>query len=254
MRPTFIALDSCASTNTELAASADSLPAGSVLSTRCQSAGRGQRGNSWEAEPGCNLTFSVLLRPQAIDAARQFELSMVVSLAIVRSLDALLARAGSSERCSVKWPNDIYVGDRKLCGILIENALSGRTISRSIAGIGINVNQRLFRSDAPNPVSLAQLTGQDFNLDEALEAVASAILDDLAAYEASPQPAALAAAYRRCLWRADGRPHPFTDAATGRRFDASIADVAVDGVITLRPADGSPDRRYFFKEVAFILP
>ena len=182
MKPTFIRLDTCSSTNSELAAIADSMPAGTVVSCREQSAGRGQRGNSWEAEPGRNLTFSILLRPQLIDASRQFELSMIVSLAIVRSLDSILAQSGCKERCTVKWPNDIYIGDRKVCGILIENALSGLSIDRSIAGIGINVNQLVFRSDAPNPVSLIHLTGIEISVGEMLETVAESIMVDLAAY------------------------------------------------------------------------
>ena len=251
MKPTFIRLDTCSSTNSELAAIADSMPAGTVVSCREQSAGRGQRGNSWEAEPGRNLTFSILLRTQLIDASRQFELSMIVSLAIVRSLDSILAQSGCKERCTVKWPNDIYIGDRKVCGILIENALSGLSIDRSIAGIGINVNQLVFRSDAPNPVSLIHLTGIEISVGEMLETVAESIMEDLAAYESAPCPAGLSKSYRSRLWRGDGLPHPFTDAATGSRFDAVISDVAADGVITLRPTDGSPERRFFFKEVIF---
>lgn len=253
MKPSYIHLDTCPSTNSELAARAASLPDGTVVVCRCQSAGRGQRGNTWESEPGSNLTFSILLRPHAIGAARQFELSMIISLAIVRAVDNILSRNGSGARCSIKWPNDIYVGDRKLCGILIENVLSGNSISRSIAGIGINVNQRRFMSDAPNPVSIVQLTGRESDLGEALAEVAGNIVDDLGTYEADPCPGNLATEYRRRLWRADGRPYPFIDTASGMRFDATLVDVAVDGVITLRPADSSPDRRYFFKEVAFVL-
>ena len=96
-------------------------PAGTVLAARMQTAGRGQRGASWEAEPGKNLTFSQLFRPDRLHAARQFELSMLVSLAIADTVDDLIAHTGLSAK--IKWPNDIYVGDRKICGILIENKL-----------------------------------------------------------------------------------------------------------------------------------
>ena len=161
-------LDSCASTNSVLAGCADA-PAGLVIATREQTAGRGQRGNTWEAQPGANLTFSLLLRPAAIPAARQFELSMIVSLAIVDTVDAVLEDAGCPLRAEIKWPNDIYVADRKICGILIENTLTGRSIDRSIVGIGLNVNQTVFLSDAPNPASLCGFTGRAYMLEPLLE-------------------------------------------------------------------------------------
>ena len=102
-------LDSCASTSSELAL-CDDAPHGFVVAARSQTAGRGQRGNSWEAEPGKNLTFSILLRPRSLHPARQFELSMVVSLAIADAIDKLLP---AGLRTIVKWPNDIYVGLEK---------------------------------------------------------------------------------------------------------------------------------------------
>ena len=107
-----------------------------------QTAGKGQRGNSWESEDCRNITFSFVLYPTFIEARRQFILSQIVSL-------------------SIKWPNDIYWNEKKICGILIENDLSGHHIGRSISGIGVNINQDVFRSNAPNPISLKQITGKD---------------------------------------------------------------------------------------------
>ena len=147
--PEITVLDSCRSTSSEFT-DPDRFRHGAVIATREQTAGRGQRGNSWEAEPGKNLTFSMLLRPRGLHAARQFELSMVVSLAIADAIDALLPQG---VRTAVKWPNDIYIGMEKVCGILIENRLAGPFIEYSVAGIGININQRRFLSDAPNPTS-----------------------------------------------------------------------------------------------------
>ena len=119
-----------------------------------QTAGKGQRGNSWESEDCRNITFSFVLYPTFVEARRQFVLSQIVSLSIKEELDEW------TEGISIKWPNDIYWNEKKICGILIENDLSGHHIGRSISGIGVNINQETFRSNAPNPVSLKQITGQ----------------------------------------------------------------------------------------------
>lgn len=238
-------LDSCTSTNTELAGRPDA-PGGFVIATRTQTAGRGQRGNTWEAEPGANLTFSQLLRPRTIEAARQFELSMIVSLAITDTVDGLFDEADSPLRTEIKWPNDIYVADRKICGILIENTLTGRHIDRAIAGIGLNVNQTRFVSDAPNPASLCQLTGRTYELEPLLEHLCRAISDALAGYEAAPDPEALTARYMSRLWRREGS-WPFAT-PDGARFEAAIESVSPDGTLTL-----TGNRRFAFKEVAFVL-
>jgi BirA family biotin operon repressor/biotin-[acetyl-CoA-carboxylase] ligase len=118
------------------------LPEGFVLRTDFQSAGKGQPGNSWESEKGKNLLFSVLLYPQHIAIDQQFILSQLVSVAILRTLNSFCAGF------SIKWPNDIYFGDKKIGGILIENSLQGSKLNTSIVGIGLNINQKTFRSDA----------------------------------------------------------------------------------------------------------
>lgn len=127
-----------------------------------QTSGRGQRGNSWESEPYKNLLFSFVLFPEFLEARRQFLISQVVSLAIKEELDTY------TTDISIKWPNDIYWKEKKICGILIENDLMGRNISQSIAGIGININQETFHSSAPNPVSLYQITGNQYDIFEVL--------------------------------------------------------------------------------------
>lgn len=115
---------------------------------RYQTNGRGQRGNSWESVEGLNLTFSILLKPDNLLSVNQFVLSQLTALSIVSylSLKGITAK--------IKWPNDIYVEDRKICGILLENILAGDKLSASIVGIGLNLNQVKFNSDAPNPTSL----------------------------------------------------------------------------------------------------
>jgi len=109
---------------------------GTVVITDSQTAGRGQRGNTWESEAGKNLTLSVIFRPSFLEVRDQFSLTIVVSLAVRALLTELL-----SDEVKIKWPNDILVHDRKICGILIENSLSGDRIQHSIVGIGLNINQ-----------------------------------------------------------------------------------------------------------------
>lgn len=241
--PRTIWLDEVASTNTYAAQVADTLGHGDVVAARAQSAGRGQRGNSWEAAPGLNLTFSLMLRPQGVEAAGQFRISQAVALGVALTLE----RAVPGVEIAVKWPNDIYAADRKICGILIENVVTGRLIDRSVAGIGINVNQREFVSDAPNPVSLHMLTGREYDLVPLLERVRRETLRLLEA-----DPSELDAAYMARLWRREGT-HPFVDNTRGGiTFMASIASVAPSGALTLIDTEGTP-RQYYFKEVSFVL-
>ncbi|WP_295731122.1 biotin--[acetyl-CoA-carboxylase] ligase [uncultured Muribaculum sp.] len=237
-----VRLDSVPSTSSYLATVTDALPHGAVVIAREQTAGRGQRGNSWEAEPGANLTFSLLLRPEGIRADKQFGLSEAVALGIASTLQRHLP----DSEVRIKWPNDIYAGNRKICGILIENSLLGSEIRRSIAGIGINVNQTEWRSDAPNPVSMAQIAGHSFQLDGVLEDTVSAIM-----HEFSLPAADRHARYMELLWGRSGLT--YRDSATGDVFRASIHSIAPDGMMTLAPSDGSPLRTYAFKEVAVIL-
>ena len=235
-----VVIDSCGSTNAELAKMPDA-PHGLVIAARRQTAGRGQRGNSWESEPDANLTFSILFRT-GLEARRQFELSMLVSLAVVRFVNELIAPLSAR----VKWPNDIYVGDRKICGILIEHSLMGRELERSIAGIGINLNQREFLSDAPNPVSVVQLSGVETDLQSALERVGELLREEVDSYMAQPDAELLHARYMAVLWRGHGR-YLFRE-PQGEPFEASIIDVGHDGMLSL-----DNGKSYAFKEISYIL-
>jgi BirA family biotin operon repressor/biotin-[acetyl-CoA-carboxylase] ligase len=243
--PRYIELAETPSTNTALRsmlADDSRIAGGTVVYTHRQTAGRGQRGNSWEAEPGMNATFSMLLRPEGIEARRQFVVSEMVALGVADALDSYLP-AGKAAK--VKWPNDIYVDDLKICGILIENSLSGNTIDYSIAGIGLNVNQRRFVSDAPNPVSIANLTGTDNDVVEVMGRVADAILD-LSALSADD----IHRRYLDRLWRRQGwHPYRLPD---GEVFEAVIADVATDGTLWLTHRDAT-SHGYLFKEVSAIV-
>jgi BirA family transcriptional regulator, biotin operon repressor / biotin---[acetyl-CoA-carboxylase] ligase len=143
------------------------LPEGTIVYTNYQSAGRGQSGNRWESEDGKNLLFSILIFPSMINPVNQFIISMAISLGICDFLERQIPGG------TIKWPNDIYVNNDKIAGILIENSILGEHIEYSIAGIGLNINQVKFLSDAPNPVSLKLLTGANFDLKTCLSQLVS---------------------------------------------------------------------------------
>ncbi|MEI6677970.1 MAG: biotin--[acetyl-CoA-carboxylase] ligase [Mariniphaga sp.] len=138
------------------------LQEGIVFVADSQFDGRGQSGNKWESEPSRNLTFSILLYPDFLEIGKQFEISKAISIGIADFLKEL------TDYVSIKWPNDIYIGQGKAAGILIENSIRGNIISTCIVGIGLNINQQSFFSDAPNPVSLSGITGKVYNLGESL--------------------------------------------------------------------------------------
>ena len=202
-----------------------------------QTAGKGCGSNSWESERGKNLTFSMLIHPEALPANAQFHITEVVSVALCETLELYI-----NKKVEIKWPNDIYVGDRKICGILIENRLQGSTIKDAIIGIGLNVNQRVFLSDAPNPVSLYQLTGQETNRDTLLNRF-------LEAFERVSQSNTTCIDYRERLFR-KGKEGLYED-ETGR-FTARLTDVLSDGRLQLVDSEGQT-RIYAFKEVQFII-
>lgn len=129
-----------------------------------QTAGIGQRGNHWEAAPGKNLTFSLVLHPAFLPADRQFRLTQALSLALVDFLSTFNIQHSTF----IKWPNDIYVDGHKICGTLVSTRLQGNVIASAVCGIGLNVNQIVFPDWVPNPTSLGLLTGRTFELEPLL--------------------------------------------------------------------------------------
>lgn len=202
-----------------------------------QTAGKGCGSNSWESERGQNLTFSMLIHPEALEAKAQFRITEVVSVALCNTLERYIYK-----EVDIKWPNDIYVGDQKICGILIENRLQGSVIKDSIIGIGLNVNQQAFLSDAPNPVSMWQLTGQETNREVLLEAF-------LQAFNEAWESETISKAYRQRLYRREGY-HAFCD--KGGRFEAKLRNVLNDGMLVLEDREGQR-RNYAFKEIKYII-
>lgn len=239
------------STSTELRRrmSAEELPHGYCISADFQTAGHGQATNHWESEDGKNLLFSLLLRPSVIPASEQFVITEIVTLAIINALQDYIR-----QRITIKWPNDIYVGDKKLCGILIENALCGPTIDTCIVGIGININQELFTSNAPNPISLKQLNGRDNDREEIFEEIYQNILryyDYLADnWQNNDIKQSLHYEYMNNLYRRVGYHNYSTP--EGEKFFAEIEEIGPQGHLTLRLQSGEL-RTFAFKEVIFEL-
>jgi BirA family biotin operon repressor/biotin-[acetyl-CoA-carboxylase] ligase len=146
---------------------------GTVIIAYNQTAGRGQDRNKWESEPFQNLTFSIILYPIFLNPAEQFQLSKAISLGIIDYLNTKLPEY--HKIIKIKWPNDIYVGDKKICGILIQNSITGSSLSDSVIGIGLNVNQSIFKSNAPNPISIKNLTKTEHDLKECLSSVCKSL-------------------------------------------------------------------------------
>ncbi|MGV3639965.1 MAG: biotin--[acetyl-CoA-carboxylase] ligase [Adhaeribacter sp.] len=138
---------------------------GCVVITDCQTQGRGQRGNTWEARPHQNITLSVVLQPGFLSISQQFYLQICTSLAVLDLLRSLLPE--QAPELKVKWPNDLYYGNKKLGGILIENTLRGQFIQHAIVGIGLNVNQVSFAH--PQALSLQMITGENYSLSQVAE-------------------------------------------------------------------------------------
>lgn len=209
-----------------------------------QSAGRGQRGHAWHSTEGENLTFSVVLRPLFLPIVEQFLLSEVVALALVDTF------ATYGIECRIKWTNDIYAADRKITGVLIEHSLSGDRLARTIVGIGINVNQRSFPSDLPNPTSMAIERGGMFDRGEVLERFSERLAELYATLERGDKEL-IERRYRETMYHLDTLAtyaYP-----TGERFEATIRGVRPSGELRLEHRDGTI-REYAFKEVEFVLP
>ena len=213
-----------------------------TLMAEYQTAGKGQRGNSWESEPHKNLLFSFVLFPEFLEARRQFLISQIVSLAIKEELDTY------TDDVSIKWPNDIYWKEKKICGILIENDLIGRNISRSIAGIGININQEEFHSPAPNPVSLYQITGKQYDIFEVLKNIMLRVQSYYYQLKKNDT-SSIVTHYEKSLFRKEGM-HRYKDA--NGEFLARIVYVEPEGRLILED-ERQIKRGYMFKEVEYLL-
>ena len=236
-------LDTIDSTNSEALRRLADVPSGTVIAAREQTAGRGQRGNTWFTQPGQNLTFSIVLKFEGVfPVSRAVWLNYLSSLAVAEFLRSF------GVACEIKWPNDVYVGKRKICGILIENQLGADGLASSVVGIGININQTEFMQLA-NATSLSLCTSKEYAVEECLqrflgffEKLLPQVFDD---------GAGLFEAYSSQLFR-KGVTARYYDVLREEEFDGVIRGVEPDGRLCIKDAAG--ECRYFrFKEVSYIL-
>lgn len=216
---------------------------GDIVWAERQTAGRGQRGHTWTSAEGENLTFSLVLEPRFLPVGEQFLLSEAVALALTDTF----AQFGIATR--IKWTNDIYAGDRKLVGILIEHSYSGPTLTRTVVGIGINVNQTEFDPALPNPVSMAAATGRTFDRGEVLEAFCKRIEARYAQLERGDTETLQRDYRERMYGLGERRTFRYPD---GTPVEAVIEGVRPSGELLLRHDDGTL-REYLFKEINFVL-
>ncbi|MPN29044.1 Bifunctional ligase/repressor BirA [bioreactor metagenome] len=220
----------------------------SVFAARYQTNGRGQKGNTWESAEGENLTFSILIKPKFIKAEDQFLISQITTLGIVNYLK------NRGINSLIKWPNDIYVNNRKICGILIEHYLGGDKLSASIIGIGLNVNQREFASDAPNPTSMINETGTSFVIEKELELLVSSI--EVLYYAADIE------YYGKIMKKTEedylthlyhlNEYQLYEVTGTNERFEAKITGIDKYACLVLERRNGVV-KSYAFKEIRYIL-
>jgi BirA family biotin operon repressor/biotin-[acetyl-CoA-carboxylase] ligase len=237
-----IYLPSCHSTNDVAAEKIQKEPIfdGTLVITSDQTAGRGQRGNNWEALPGQNITISVVLKPNFLNAISQFSLNIAISLGVYEFLSKYVA-----ENLHIKWPNDVYIGNRKMGGILIENTISGSRLSYSIVGIGLNINQLSFNNDKAISLRLATQQGE-FDLEKLVEELCIC-LEKYYLQLKNGHAANQKKQYLQHLYRF-GETHLFSK--DGTQFLGKIIDIADSGQLIL---EVSGEIEYFgFKEVSFV--
>ncbi|WP_375445014.1 biotin--[acetyl-CoA-carboxylase] ligase [uncultured Fibrella sp.] len=237
-------LPSCQSTNDEAAQllTQEDVPEGTIIVTDQQTQGRGQRGNQWEAQAGQNLTISLVLHPNFLAATDQFWLNIAVSLAIQDTLSPLLPTTG----LTIKWPNDVYVHDRKLGGVLIENTLQGYVLGHSVVGVGLNVNQTAFGVPTATSLLLESSAPDGYSLPGLLTALAEQLEKRYLQLRAGHRHV-LRTTYLQHLYRYQ-QPHTYL--ADDQLFTGTITDLDPTGRLGIL-SDGV--MRYFaFKEVTFL--
>ena len=213
---------------------------GTIIRAGIQTAGKGQMGSRWESEEGKNLLISIILYPKNIKTTNQFLISMAISLGVFDFISSY------TEGCKIKWPNDIYVFDDKIAGILIENSVMGNSIVDCIAGIGVNINQKKFISDAPNPVSLKLITYSDFDIDNCLNELCQR-LNKRYKRLTSGAYNEIIDNYNTNLYRLN-KWSSFSDSQG--TFTGRILSVNISGIITIETNDNK-FKEYLFKEVGF---
>lgn len=245
IRTNFIHLEQVSSTNDYAAELIKSRRANHLMSIRTdfQSAGKGQKGSSWESEKGKNLLVTIILLPEKLEAARAFYISTVTALAIT---DPFLPEI---PELHIKWPNDIYFRFRKLGGILIENTIGDNKVFSSLVGIGLNINQTNFPAQLPNPVSLALITGKEWQIDFVFRQIYESFVSRFSMLEKGMLSELMQDYHSRLL----GYNKVLHYKTADRCFDARLISVLESGEIVLEHSDGTREK-YGFKEVSLLEP
>lgn len=237
-----LAVDSTNNFLKELLTKSEPLPEGTVIMAEAQFSGRGQQQNTWQAEPGKNLTVSFLLKPSFIGLNQQFFLNMAVSMAIYHTLAAYIP-----EGVSVKWPNDIYYQNKKIGGVLIENTIVGQAIKHSVVGIGINVNQLVFEEQlAHKATSMFKILTKELDLLQILSALCSQI-ESLYLQLKSKKHTALQQNYVSKLYQLHD---PAFYRQNGEVFEGTIRGVTEIGLLQVER--NQKIELYNFKEIEFL--
>ena len=218
------------------------VPEGTVIMAESQFAGRGQQNNKWHAEPGKNLTFSLLLQPHFLDIAHQFDLNRAVSIGVYDALYPLLG-----DGLKIKWPNDIYYRDKKLGGMLIENLLQGSRIKNSIIGIGLNINQERFPDDAANATSVKQILQRDYQLNDILADICNNIEAWYLKLKSGKTDSIRDTYLSRLYWFNEEKQFR---TATGHVFTGTITGVKDNGLLMVQHND--TETTYNLKEIEFL--
>ncbi|MCT4637004.1 MAG: biotin--[acetyl-CoA-carboxylase] ligase [Bacteroidales bacterium] len=234
--------DKCDSTNTEVRKLLKNYNHDIItVATNNQERGRGQRGNSWFSDTNKNLTFSIAISPDKLEIEQQFYISMLTALTAISTLKEF----GLST--TIKWPNDIFIGNNKIGGILIEHDISGPYIERSIIGVGININQELFPDYLPNPASVYTETNRTVDIKDVLNRFADIFSNNILRLN---QPREIIRnEYKQNLF---GKDQPLRFRDNESEFTGKIIDVLPTGEIKIKDNSGHT-RGYFFKEVEFII-
>lgn len=217
------------------------VPDGTVIMAEAQLAGRGQHQNTWHAQPGKNLTFSLLLKPHFMAPAQQFDLTRAISMGVYDALQPLLG-----DGLKIKWPNDIYYGDKKLGGMLIENMVQGGQIRNAIIGIGLNINQDEFPDTAANATSLKQILQRDYDLKDILSQICNCIEGYYLQLKAGRFDFVRNLYLSRLYWLNEARSFKSELGV----FTGRITDVKENGLLVVQHDGG--EAVYNLKEIAFL--
>jgi BirA family biotin operon repressor/biotin-[acetyl-CoA-carboxylase] ligase len=242
---TLVILKEAASTNNylkELLSNSKPVADGTVIMAESQYAGRGQQSNRWHSEAGKNLTFSLLLKTGFLALQQQFDLTRAISLGVVTGL-----QEATGLPIQIKWPNDIYYGDKKLGGILIENLVQGSTIKNSVIGIGLNINQESFPSEIPNPTSVKQILQKDYDLNALLSQICGYIEAWYLKLKAGKLDEIREQYLANLYWL--NQQHNFLS-DDGEQFAGTITGVRNNGFLVLSTKNG--EKEFTLKQIQFL--